>query len=182
MFAKMVLYEGHFMNRRDFVTRSMALASASGITEGRSGPRHRDNREYFELRRLTFATRVSLERYALYLKEAFFPAIRRNASEVAGGFTGTDNPDEFSLYLLQSFPSLAAFGTGEERLMADAEFRRAGATVLNLPATDPPYAHAESSLMLAFESWPNPFARWRLWTLRYATRAPASAWKDEKLL
>jgi hypothetical protein len=143
------------MNRRDFVAGSVAVAAASGLAEAQPADRQDGNRDYYELRLLTFATRASLDRYALFLKEAFFPAIRRNVGESAGAFTVADKPDQLSLYLLVSYPSLSAYGSGESRLIADAEFCKAGAAVLDLPATDPPYTHAESSLMVAFASWPS---------------------------
>jgi hypothetical protein len=143
------------MNRRDFVAGSVAIAAASGLTDAQAADRPEGGREHYDLRLLTFATRAALERYALFLKEALFPAVRRLGGESAGAFTVADKPDELSLYLLLSYPSLSAYGTGESRLMADAEFRKAGAAVLDLPATDPPYTYAESSLLLAFESWPN---------------------------
>lgn len=142
------------LNRRALMASTMAMAAASGLAEAEAAMQKNSNREYYELRLLTFAAKSSQDRYAAFLKEAFFPAIQRNRLGSAGAFTVADKPDALSLYLLLTYPSIDAYATAENRLMEDAEFRKAGAGVLDLLPDDPPYAHAESSLLLAFESWP----------------------------
>ncbi len=130
-------------------------AAAASLAASTSEAAPDSKREYHELRLLKFETKAAQERYAMFLKEAFFPAVRRLGLGSAGGFTIADKPEELSIYLLHTYPSLADYATTERRLMADAEFTKAGAVVLDLPATDAPYSHCESSLMLAFESWPH---------------------------
>lgn len=136
------------------MTSSAGLAATATLAESDAGAAPEGKREYYELRLLKFAMPSARERYATFLKEALFPAVRRLGLGIAGGFTVADKPEDLSIYLLQSCPDLAGYAMAERRLMDDAEFRKAGAPVLDLPATDPPFAHAESSLMLAFESWP----------------------------
>ena len=140
------------IDRRTFMAGSVGMTAAASLSEAKAAVHN--NREYYELRLLTFAAQPSQERYATFLKEAFFPAIQRNRIGSAGAFVVADKPDALSLYLLLSYPSIDAYATAENRLLEDAEFRKAGAAVLDLPPEDPPYAHAESSLMLSFESYP----------------------------
>ncbi len=142
------------MNRRDFLASTAALTATVGLAGSSAGAAPESKREYYELRLLKFATQSAQERYATFLKDALFPTLRRLGLGTAGGFTVADKPEDLSIYLLFAYPSLAAYTAAEHRLMENAEFLKAGASVLDLPATDPPYAHAESSLMLAFEGWP----------------------------
>jgi hypothetical protein len=95
-----------------------------------------------------------MNRYAGFVRDALAPAAKRAEFGPVGLFGVADKPDDLSLYLLIAYPNLRSFATSESRLMADADFVKAGAPVLDLPATDPPYAKAESSLMIAFEGWP----------------------------
>lgn len=140
------------MDRRAFISSTVVLAAASGIAEAEH---HADNsREYYELRLMTFSTKSSLDRYKAFLKGAYFPAIVRNGMGTAGAFTIADKPDELTIYIIQSHASLATYMLYEGRLSEDDQFLKAGASVLDLPADDPPYTHSEASLMHAFESWP----------------------------
>ncbi len=142
------------MDRRAFISSTVALAAASGMAEAESESRGEDAREYYDLRLFTFATKASLDRYSAFLSTALLPVIRQSRIGLAGAFTIADKPDSLNIYLLQSHASLAAYAASENHLLEDAQFLRLGSSVLDLPADDPPYAHAESSLMHAFEGWP----------------------------
>lgn len=142
------------MNRREFMTTSMSVSAAAAVGASDAAPRPVSAREYYELRLLTFSAQTALDRYAGFLKDAFIPAAHRRGVGPVGAFTFADKPDALGIYLLLPYPSIAAYAAAEEHLLSDAEFLRAGAAVLDLPATDAPYAHAESSLLVAFESWP----------------------------
>ncbi len=142
------------MNRRGFLTTLAAMAATASLAVSAAEAAPDGKREYYELRVLKFNTKAAQERYATFLKDALFPAVRRLRLGSAGGFTVAGKPEDLTVYLLLSYPNLAAVATTERRLLEDAEFRKAGAPVLEAPATDPPFAHAESSLMLAFKSWP----------------------------
>ena len=142
------------MNRRTFLTTSGALTATAGLLEGISDAAPDARRQYYELRIVKFATRATQERYAGFLKDAFIPAVRRLGLGTAGAFTVDGRADELTIFQLLSFPTLADVATTERRMMEDSEYRKAGASVLELPATDPPFAHVENSLMVAFESWP----------------------------
>ena len=140
------------MNRRDFITTTVALAASTGLAE--AGAPSNSTREYYELRQLTFESQSGLDRYAGFLKDAYITAVHRLHLGQVGAFTVADKPEALTIYTLQSFASLAAYSAFETHLLADAEYLKAGAPVLDLPAIDPPYTHADSSLLLAFEGWP----------------------------
>lgn len=146
------------MNRREFMAGSAAATAAvavaaTAVSVTRASAQRDRGREHYELRVLTFGTPESMARFAGFLRDAFVPAAKRADIGPVGIFTVADKLDNLSIYVLLPYPSLDAYATAENRMMADADFQRSGAAVLDLPATDPPYAHAESSLMLAFEGW-----------------------------
>lgn len=60
-------------------------------------------------------------------------------------------PDSPTLYVLIPYKSLDAVATTAARLAADAEYQKAGASFINIPASDPAYVRMESSLMVAFD-------------------------------
>ncbi len=144
------------MNRREFLAASGLAATAAAAAD--ASPREPNAqpapREYYELRTLTFASAEAKARYAEFLKTVFIPAAKRAGASAVGAFGVADKPEDLSIYLLQSFPSLRVYATAENKLLEDAEFNAAGAAVNNLLAPDPPYTRAECSLMAAFKSWP----------------------------
>lgn len=144
------------MNRREFVAGSTAALAAAALTSvgEEAEAQQARGREYYELRVLTFASPETMSRYAGFVQNAYIPAAKRAGLGPVGLFSVADKPEERSLYLLISYPSLRAYATHEATLLADAEFKQAGAAVLDLPATDPPFTHEGCSLMRAFEGWP----------------------------
>jgi hypothetical protein len=144
------------MNRREFMAGSAAAAVATATVAAGSQAEAQQGggRECYELKTLTFASREALNRYAAFVREALIPAAKRSGFGPVGLFGVADKPESLDLYVVTAYPNLRAYATAETRMLADAEFQKAGASVLDLPATDPPYARAESSLMMAFEGWP----------------------------
>jgi hypothetical protein len=136
----------------------MAAAAAEGAGMMQNAGAGR--REYYELRRYTFADAAKRDRYSAFLASALLPAAGRHGAGPIGVFS----PDGIaenklgdaapSLYTIAAYPSIEAFAGAESELLRDAAFREAGRDVLDLPATDPPYAHLESSLLVAFTGMP----------------------------
>jgi hypothetical protein len=142
------------MNRRTFVASSLAAVAASAV-EPALGQRNRPaGREYYEIKTLTFASEAARERYSQFMKDAFVPAAKRIGLGPVGGFTVDGKPEDLSMTILLSSPSLDALMGVEHRLLSDAEYLKAGAAVLDLPATDAPYTKSESSLLIAFAGHP----------------------------
>jgi len=73
------------------------------------------------------------------------------------------------VYLLITYKTIDSFAGLSGRLGTDSEYRKAGASFLNLPASDPAYVRVESSLMVAFSGMPKleaPKKQARIFELR----------------
>lgn len=146
------------MNRRDFLTTSMAVTGAIGASSlpalatipGATSVA----REYYELRRYRFRRGPMTKRADDYFRDALIPALRRLGAGPVGAFNLTVGPDSPAVYLLIPHPSVESVATLPSRLMADADYQKAGAAFLNAPATDPSFVGIDSSLLLAFETMP----------------------------
>ncbi len=140
------------MERRDFVSASVAagLAAAAGESAAQEGKRV----QLLELRqyRLRFGPMES--RFSEHAKTTLVPALNRAGIAPVGAFTVSIGPDSPSLFLLLPHASAESVATLDERLEADAEYRRASAAILALPATDPPYERLDSSLLSSFKTMP----------------------------
>lgn len=144
------------MDRREFIAAGAALAAATGTAGVEAHAAGAESgREIYDLRTYTFESKDKLDRYAAFLSEAWLPATKRNGMAPAGAFVSADKPESLFIVVIASFPSIAAWNGFETRLAADQEYLKAGASVLDLPATDPPYTHVESSVLGAFHSWPH---------------------------
>jgi hypothetical protein len=146
------------MNRRNFVSTSVAATSLLGLSQTRL-LRAAENaqtapQEYYELRVYTLKAGAEPQALHNFLRDAAIPAYNRLGSNPIGVFAPRDNADTPLLYVLIPHPSLEAFATMASRLAADAEYARAGAAYLDLPSTDPAYMRFESSLMRAFAGMP----------------------------
>jgi hypothetical protein len=146
------------MKRRDFARTSLIAASAVGLE--RSALKAADKpagaaQEYYELR--TYSLKPGAEPNNLhdFLRDAAIPALNRIGSKPVGVFMPRDAGDVPLLYVLIPYTSLEAFAGAAGRLSEDAEYQKAGAAYLNLPATDPAYVRFESSLMRAFAGMPH---------------------------
>lgn len=142
------------MNRRTFVASSIAAVAAAAI-EPAKGQRNRPTaRDYYEIRTMTYQSAEARDRYGKFMAEAFVPAAKRIGLGPVGGFTIEGKPDDLTLIQLTSSPSLDALVGVSRRLLGDSDFLKAGAFLLDLPATDPPYKTCDISLLLAFASHP----------------------------
>lgn len=145
------------MTRSHFIKSALAASGALALTESLSqAAQSADHaaREFYELR-LYHLRRGPKQRLADdFFRQAAIPALNRLGLEPIGVFNVMTGPDSPTLYVLIPHPSLASFGSVEDRLMADAEYQKAGAEFLNAPAGDPPYIRVESSLMVAFQTMP----------------------------
>ena len=101
-------------------------------------------REYYELRTYHLRRGPHERQMADYCRDALVPALRRHGTGPVGVFTVAIGPDAPTLYVLIPHPSIASVAALPERLAADAEYAKAGAAVLDAPASEPPYDRIES--------------------------------------
>lgn len=139
------------MERREFlVTGAMAAAGSAALGAQPSGGA--GGRDYYEWTRYEMRFGPGQGRLNKYLKEAYFPALKRQGLGPLGAFTVALGPGAF--YTLVTLPSLEAFASIRPKLAADAEYQKAAESFLGLPPAEAPYVRKESALLLAFAGHP----------------------------
>ena len=141
------------MERREFLVTS-AMAAAGTASLGAQAPGPGAPRDYYEWTRYELRMGPGLGKLNQYLREACFPALKRQGLGPLGAFTVSMGPGSPTLYTLVTLPSLDAFGAIRAKLAADADYQKAAATFLATPAAEAPYVRKESSLLHAFTGMP----------------------------
>jgi hypothetical protein len=149
---------GGFMERRDFLTTSLAAsalalgnrASAQSSSQATAGK----VREYYEIRKYHLQSGPQIKLTEGYVAEALIPALNRLGIAPVGAFHLDFGPETPTLYLLLPCTSLETLATAELRLTQDAVFMKAAEPFWNAPAAAPAFQRVESSLLIAFEGWP----------------------------
>ncbi len=145
------------MERRRFLASSLAASAIAGSASagGAAAPSPAGpGREYYELRRYLMRRGPQQKLVDDYLREALGPAVKRAGAGPTGVFTIAIGPESPSFYVLIVHPSAESMATLMSRLGNDAEYQKAGAPLIDCPATDPAYVRTESSFLVAFESIP----------------------------
>jgi hypothetical protein len=147
------------MQRRAFLgastaaalTSSQALAAASGPGGQPAGG---GSAVLLELRRYRLRNGPMAARFAAYAKDALVPALGRAGISPVGAWNVSFGADSPTLHLLLPHAGAESLVTLEARLAADAEYRRAAASLLALPPADPPFERCDSSLHVAVPTLP----------------------------
>ena len=142
------------MKRRDFLAAaglaglaplgSLAAAQAAGPPDGK---------DLYELRLYVIESPEKQKAMEAFFCEAAIPALGRIGIGPVGVFKTAEEPSP-NLFVLLPHKSLESVATAGAKLMADKEFLKAGAAVLDAPPKDPAYKRIESSLLLAFDGVP----------------------------
>jgi len=142
------------MKRREFLGASCAagLATASGLAAA-AEPAERPKKDYYELRLYRLDAGPMRERFDAFLRDAAIPAWNRIGVANVGVFAMSEG-NSADLYVLLTHKSIESFATASHRLLADAEYLKAGAAVLDAPKAAPGFKRYESSLLLAFDAAP----------------------------
>jgi hypothetical protein len=179
------------MKRRTFLKSSLAAASVAGATQMMStqAADKKTATEYYELRVYTLKDAAQQGPVDEYLGKALIPALNRQGVRPVGVFTEVPAstppaPGQLQspmMYVLAVYQSLEQFAAVNGKLAADADYQKAGATYLGVPATSPAYVRVESSLMSAIAGIPKievPEKRGRLFNLRiYESHSEAAGKK-----
>ncbi len=157
------------MKRREFLTAASlagiaGMSSLANATEGEDG-----KQEYLEFRqyRLHVGTKKNL--LGNFLRNVGIPAMNRIGIKTVGVFNAMYGPNSPTLYVLLVHKSLDTVMNSASLLMADKEYRKAGADFINAPLSEPTYVRMESSLMVAFKDMPKlevPEKKGRIFELR----------------
>ena len=150
------------MTRREFVNSTFgaggALLASGAAPAARQAGASRTApvraTEYYELRRYHLRRGPQTRIVDDYWRQAAIPALQRAGVGPIGAFNVMIGADSPSLYVLLVHPSLDTLAALPDRLAADAEYQKAGATYLNAVATDAAFVRLTSSLMRAFDAIP----------------------------
>ncbi len=177
------------MDRRYFVAASFGASLAPIRGEAQTGQAQRGSpapaTQHLELRRYQLRFGPMEARYGDYAKNVLIPALNRAGVKPVGAWTVLVGPGSPCLYFLLPHPDAASLASMATRLAADAEYARAAATFRALPASDPPYAGREASVLVPFATTPavevpaSPLAApGRIFELRtYASHSEAAGLK-----
>jgi hypothetical protein len=116
-------------------------------TAGQPAPR-----QYIELRRYHLLPGARQRSFTTFIGDVAVPAMNRAGIARVGAFTVVYGENAPSLLLVLAHPTLESVATLRDRLASDAEYARAGASVLEAPLSDPAFVRAESSLLRTFEA------------------------------
>jgi hypothetical protein len=156
------------MDRRTFITSSLAVVGASaiaGAAEELPAQEKRPStssglRETYALYIYQFKHPDSIKRADEYFQNALIPALHRAGSGPVGVLVETGKAqteskggqeEAVNYYLLVPLPSIDAVAALPGALDADAEYAKAGEAFLTAPPKDPGYSNLEVRIMLAPE-------------------------------
>jgi hypothetical protein len=142
------------MERRDFLTASLATSALALTNQGTAQTPSGKQREYYEIRRYHLQTGPQIKLTESYISDALIPALNRLGIAPVGAFHLDIGPDTPTLYLLLPCTRLETLVTAELQLAQDEQFMKAAEPFWNAPAAAPAFQRIESSLHIAFERWP----------------------------
>jgi len=147
------------VNRRRFLANSLA-ASAFSIAELASAEAaapaaaQSKSRQYYELRTYSLRSGRQSQITGQYVSGALIPALNRLGISPVGAFNLTFGPDTPTLYLLIPCERLDTLVNAKLHLREDQEFLNAADAFWNAPEDSPAFERVESTLLIAFEGWP----------------------------
>jgi hypothetical protein len=147
------------MDRRDFLAASLlAPAMAPGLSaasaQGQGGGAGA-KRVFYEWTRYELRMGPGGARLDRYLRDAYFPALKRQGLGPLGAFSVLFGPGSPTLYTLVTLPTLDALGAIREKLAADSVYTKAAAEYHALAPADAAYARKQSAILHAFAGMPN---------------------------
>jgi hypothetical protein len=150
------------MQRREFLTASAAAAMSLALPKSGRAADSATGRQLIEVRTYHFASPEKQSAFEQFLATVSIPAFNRAGIEPVGVFKllAKDNPalkltaDSTDLYVILPYKSVESMIALEDKLAADGDYQKAGAGILNVSKSDPAYTRYESSLLYAFEQFP----------------------------
>jgi hypothetical protein len=142
------------MERREFLTASLATSALALANQATAQTASSKPREYYAIRRYHMQTGPQTGLTDTYISDALIPALNRLGIAPVGAFHLDIGPDTPTLYLVMPCSKLETLVTAELLLARDEIFMKAAEPFWNAPATAPAFQRIESSLHIAFEGWP----------------------------
>ena len=133
-----------------------ATVAFPAFTPGHGKPAGADSPgDFLELIKYRLLTGAKKNSVRDFYKDAAIPALNRLGISPVGIFTVKYGANDPSLYALLPHKNLESFLTLTDRLLADAEFMKAGDEFLNAPFSDPAFARMEKILLKCFSHQPS---------------------------
>ncbi len=142
------------MERREFLTASLATSALALANQATAQTSSCKPREYYAIRRYHLQTGPQTSLTETYISDALMPALNRLGIAPVGAFHLDIGPETPTLYLLMPCSKLETLVTAELLLAQDEQFMKVAAPFWDAPATAPAFQRIESSLHVAFEGWP----------------------------
>jgi NIPSNAP len=157
------------MERRQFLTASIAASAAVLAGDSAAQAPASVTREFYHLRRYSLKSGPQLNLTESYFSNALIPALTGKGMGPVGAFSVTYGPETPVYYLLIPGPSVEALAELDLTLAQDAAFMKVADPFWNATAASPAFQRVEGSLLAAFEGWPK------------LTPPPATATKGKRI-
>jgi NIPSNAP protein len=143
------------VDRREFLAAS-AVAAVAPVPKLDKLDRlaQAANRQFIELRRYHLLPGTKQRAFSTFMGDATVPAMNRAGITKVGAFSVVYGENAPSLLLVLTHPSLESVVSLREKLANDAEYTRAGATILDAPMSDPAFVRVESTVLRSIEAMP----------------------------
>jgi hypothetical protein len=150
------------MHRREFLAATTTTALGLALSHSAEAAESGQNKALIEIRIYHFASPEKQQAYENFIGQTEIPALNRAGINSVGCFKllANDNPtlklnaDSTDLYVILPHKSAESLITLEDRLAADEAYQKAGAELLVTPQKDPAFLRYESSLLSAFDMFP----------------------------
>ncbi|MBI5381525.1 MAG: NIPSNAP family protein [Opitutae bacterium] len=145
------------MKRRTFLSTAAgasALLAIKPTAVAAEAGANSSSQQYFELIKYRLLVGPKKKLFTDYVKNALIPALNRAGIATVGAFTVKYGPNDPTLYLLLPHASLESVVSTPARLLADTEYLKAAAGVVDAPLSDPAYAGIETIVLRAFTGMP----------------------------
>jgi hypothetical protein len=144
------------MNRREVIRAGLAASAVALTREAHAvgGGLAPASRQYYVLRKYFLRQGPQVALTEKYVATALIPALNRFGIAPVGVFNLSIGPETPVLYLLLPCASLETLVNADLHLRGDQEFLAAADAFWNAPAASPALERVESTLLIAFEGWP----------------------------
>lgn len=141
--------------------RVMAIAALTGLVGMTlSAQEQVAQREFVEVRTYTCSSAEKRDALIEVFDSALIPALNRQGIGKVGVFWSSGEVNDgnaayaTNVFVVIPHQNVASLTTSEQRLLADAVFMKAATALFQAPMKDPLYETCCSSLLRAFETWP----------------------------
>ena len=123
--------------------------------EGPAKAQPSHGRDFYLLRRYDLRSGPQTALAEAFFADALLPALTRLGVGPVGAFRLEFGPETPAFYLLLPSSALETLTLLDSHLAQDAAFLKAAEPFWSSPASNPAFVRVESSLLAAFEGWPN---------------------------